>query len=448
MGALLFGTAVRDITPRFPVWAHGYASRSRPSSGVLEPLSLGCLAVSDGDIKILMFALDMIGVQKDVCDDLYALLEQETGIAYPNIMISGSHTHFASAVQGTTLGDPECAFVDSDPVYVAEFKKRMVEAAKEALENLRPMQLEVARIKAPQVVFNRRTVRKSDGMVEMNLLYPEDPTPYTFSPVDDELTVHRLVDDNGVQAVLLNFGCHPVTGCSPDEDYYRFSADYPYYARKTISEAWHCPVFFTLGAAGDAVPINRRGDCRERIGSILGHATVLAERTFQSDSSMTLAADVVEVEAETIIKTDLETAEAEYEAARQAVLAVEDKKGDRYSKLLKAFRHKMMVCSRARRYPENKTRFNVQFIQVGETVFVSLPFEVLAEIGLKMKERFPNSVLVSCCGGYQGYLPLAYEYDRVGYEATESSTHFVPGTADRILDIILKRLGEGVSSCC
>jgi neutral ceramidase len=444
MNALQFGTAVRDITPHHPVWAHGYASRTRPSSGVREPLSLSCLAINNGDIRILMFALDMIGVQAEVCNELYELLEKETGVAYPNIMISGSHTHFASAVHGTTSGDPECAFVDSDPVYVEAFKKWMVEAAKEALENLRPMRLEVARIRAPQVVFNRRTVCKSDGMVEMNLLYPEDSTAYTFSPVDDELTVHRLVDDGGVQAVLLNFGCHPVTGCSPEEDYYRFSADYPYYARQTIAEAWHCPVFFTLGAAGDAVPINRRGDCRERFGSILGHTTVLAERTFQNDSSMTLAADVVQIEAETIIKTDPEMAEREYEAARQAVLAVEDKKGDAYRELLETFRHKMMVCSRARQYPENKAQHNVQFIQIGETVFVSLPFEVLAEIGLKMKERFPNSVMVSCCGGYQGYLPLAHEYDRVGYEATESSTHFVPGTADRILDLILDRLKRGV----
>ena len=65
---------------------------------------------------------------------------------------------------------------------------------------------------------------------------------------------------------------------------------------------------------------------------------------------------------------------------------------------------------------------------------------MLSEISLKMKERFPNSVLVSCAGGYQGYLPLAYEYDRVGYEATESSTHFAPGTADRLLETILERL--------
>ena len=100
-----------------------------------------------------------------------------------------------------------------------------------------------------------------------------------------------------------------------------------------------------------------------------------------------------------------------------------------------------MVYSRARQYPENRTQINIQFVQIGDTVFVGLPFEVLAEIGLKMKQRFPNSVLVSCCGGYQGYLPLAYEYDRGGYEAPSSSTHFIPGTADRILELILKRLG-------
>ena len=39
-----------------------------------------------------------------------------------------------------------------------------------------------------------------------------------------------------------------------------------------------------------------------------------------------------------------------------------------------------------------------------------------------------------------GILPLAYEYGRGGYEATSSSTHFMPGTADRILELILKRL--------
>ncbi|MAG85550.1 hypothetical protein CMK10_15485, partial [Candidatus Poribacteria bacterium] len=320
MAELEFGVAVRDITPSHPVWAHGYANRTYPSSGIREPLSLGCLAISNGENQVLIFALDMIGIRYDICEELYNLLEQKTGVGYPNILISGSHTHFAPALHGTTSSEPEVAFIDPDLAYVRNFKQKMIGAAKEALDNLQPMRIETARLPVPQVLFNRRTVRKSDGMVEMNLLYPNDSTPYTFSTVDDELAILRLVDENKYRAVLLNFSCHPVTGCSPDEDYYRFSADYPYYARQTISQAWQCPVLFTLGAAGDAVPINRKGDCRERIGEILGQTTILSERLFQNDASDSLSADSIVIEVETIIKTDPTTAEAEYEAARQEIL--------------------------------------------------------------------------------------------------------------------------------
>ena len=70
MTKLEFGMATRDITPRYPVWAHGYANRTSPSSGVRESLSLGCLAASNGENQILIFALDMIGVLSDVCEEL------------------------------------------------------------------------------------------------------------------------------------------------------------------------------------------------------------------------------------------------------------------------------------------------------------------------------------------------------------------------------------------
>lgn len=440
MTELRFGTAIRDITPRYPLWAHGYSARNRKSAGVREPLSLGCLAITDGDTRVLILALDMVGIRADVCDELYGLLDEETGVGYPHILISGSHTHFAPALHGTGFTDPEVGIVDRDEAYVDEVKSKMVEAAEEALASMRARRVEIARIQIPQVVYNRRTVRKSDAVVEMNLMYPEDPARFNFSPVDSELTVHRLVDEHGVHCALLNFGCHPVTGCSPEEDYYKFSADYPYYARQTIAEKWKCNVLFTLGAAGDAVPINRRDDCRERIGQLLGNAAILAERTFRGDPSTHLRAEVLEVEAETILTTDRSRAEAEYEAARTAVLAAGDSEGghENYRELRQVFEEKMRNFGRVRLYPENRWRIRIQFVQFGRTTLVALPFEVLAEIGLEIKKRFPDSVVISCAGGYQGYLPLAHEYDRVGYEATESSTHFAPGTADRLLEAILE----------
>ena len=439
--ALQFGIAQRDITPQYPMWAHGYAARDRKSAGVREPLSMGCLAITHGQTRALLFTLDMIGVRADVCAELYELLAQEVGIGYPHVMISGSHTHFAPALHGTDFSDPAIGFVDRDEAYVDAVKGQMISAAREALRNTRPLTLETTRIQVPQVLYNRRTVRGADGMVEMNLMYPEDPSPYRFSPVDAELTVHRLVDEHGVHGALVNFGCHPVTGCSPDEDAYKFSADYPYYVRQTIAEKWRCPVLFTLGAAGDAVPINRRDDCRERIGSVLGNAAILAERTFGEDTGTDLRARSVMVEAETIITADAATAEGDYEAARKAVLGLEDRDSYAYREAAAAYGQQATRHGRSRLYPGNKWSVPVQFLRIGGTTLVGMPFEVLAEISLTMKERYPHSMLVSCCGGYQGYLPLAYEYDRGGYEATESSTHFAPGTADRLLEAILEQLG-------
>ena len=67
-------------------------------------------------------------------------------------------------------------------------------------------------------------------------------------------------------------------------------------------------------------------------------------------------------------------------------------------------------------------------------------FEVLSEFSLRMKQQYRHAVLVSCANGYQGYLPFAHEYERGGYEASERSTHFEPGTADRLMELVTNRL--------
>jgi hypothetical protein len=279
-------------------------------------------------------------------------------------------------------------------------------------------------------------------------LYPPDANRYRFSPIDPEMTVLRLVDDTGVGAVLVNFGCHPVTGGeSRERDHFKISADYVQYLRRTIIERHACPVFFTLGGAGDAVPVNRFGDCRQRIGSILGNAAILAERRYAVDTSSTVSAGYLDLEAKTILEVDADTAEEAFDQARAAWVAILEQ-GDvspdeeAYQAAAQGYQEKKLALTRSRLYPENRHTIKVQFLQIGSTVLVALPFEVLSEIALRMKERYPDSVLVSCGGGYQGYLPLAYEYDRGGYEASTRSSHFEIGTADRLLERVLERLGK------
>jgi len=447
MGTLVFGTATRKITPSYPVWMYGYADRDHRSDGVNEPLVLGCLAIGDGSQTVLIVTCDLVGIQSHVCEGLYALLERETGIGYPNVLLACSHTHFAPGLHANAFPRPDTGLVEPDPRFVAAFEVKLIEAARGSLRELRPGRLETTRLRAPQVLFNRRTVR-ADGSVETNFLYPREPGSYTFSPTDTELSVLRVRDELGVRAVLANFGCHPVTGgVSREQEHYRVSSDYVHYLRRTLADQYACPVFFTLGAAGDAVPVNRHGDCRQRIGSVLGNTIILAERTYVEEEGVGLAADSLSLEVETIVKTDPRAAEAEYERAREAFALLLDNPGidresETYRASAQAFQQKSLAVVRSRLYPENRYTVKVQFLRIGRTVLVALPFEVLSEISLRMKERFPSSVLVSCAGGYQGYLPLAYEYERGGYEASEQSTHFVPGTADRLLEAILAKLQE------
>jgi len=407
MSTLRCGTASREITPPYPATLHGYANRDRKSDGVAEPISLGCLVLDDGEHRLLIVSCDMIGIESHVCEELYALLETEIGVGYPNVLLSCSHTHFAPALHAGSYYAPQTGIVEPDPRFVDDFKVKLVEAARDSLRNLQPGRLETARLRVPQVLFNRRTVR-ADGSVATNFRYPLDAENYTISPTDDELTVLRIVDDCGVKAVLANFGCHPVTGGQEAEAaHYRISADYPFYLRQTIAARWNCPVFFTLGAAGDAVPIDRYTDCRQRIGQTLGHTATLGDRLFREDPTPTVSADCRELDVHTIIDADSKTIEAEYEQARHRSLSLIDAapESPESREALDIFHLQQAILHRARLYPDNQYSVKVQFLRIGGIVLTCLPFEVLSEISLRMKERFPHSALVSCAGGYQGYPP-------------------------------------------
>jgi hypothetical protein len=419
--------AVRDITPAGPQHLHGYSSRHEPSVGVLEPLSLRCLGVAEGERRVLVIAADMVGIPVSVCQRWYGILECETGIGFPDALVCCTHTHFAPALHATVYTSPEAGLVEPDPAYVAMVESRLAEVAREALFRLRPAVLETARVPVPGVLYNRRTI-KADGKVEINYTYPRPDDAFTFSPVDDELSILRFRDERGIVAALANFGCHPVTGTDRVAEGMRhISADYPYYLREELEQTWHCPVLFTLGAAGDTVPANRQGDCRERIGRALADTAVLAERRFRPEPGAHVSSSFRTVLAETNQRCEDADIPAAFQAARAALLA------EATSANRACYEEKGRALLRSCAYPENCLEIPVQCLRLGSQALVALPFEVFSEISRRLKATHPGTVLVSCAGGYQGYLPLAHEFARGGYGATLDTTHFAQDTGDRLL---------------
>ncbi len=433
MAKLQFGAAIRDITPIQPVMLHGYAARTRKSCGVSEPLRLGALAVSDGSTTLLFITIDTTGIHSSEATALAVAAEEATGVRRSNVIVAASHTHFAPQMSLGVFTSPEIGMYRPESSVTTRITNAAVSAAKESVAALTDVTVEQLRVDVPAVAFNRRTIR-ADGSVETNFRYPERPERFTFAPVDAELTALRFTTPAGTGALLVNFGCHPVAGGYDQEaSFYRVSSDYVYYLRRVVEEAWGLPVFFTLGAAGDVVPRDRYRESRRRIGRILGESIVLADRMFTPVEGEVFSR-FFEMPVDTILSFHPAEAKTDYEREREASLARREATPGFADALLGRFRSEL--------YPENRFAVPVQLARVGPISFAALPFEVLSEFARRLKTDVPRSVLVSCAGGYQGYLPFEYEYARGGYEASDRSTHFAPGTADALYERITSELAS------
>jgi len=89
------------------------------------------------------------------------------------------------------------------------------------------------------------------------------------------------------------------------------------------------------------------------------------------------------------------------------------------------------------------TKVLVQAIRIGDLAICTLPFEVLVEIGLELKERSPagDTFVVELANGAYGYLPTPRQHELGGYE-TWLGTNKVQRDASVILtEALLEMLG-------
>jgi len=144
-----------DITPEFSVPLGGYGDEERRMSQVnLDPLYATCVAVSDGENRILFYHLDLTGSKTEVVDYCKAEIEKTHGIPQKNIYFTSTHTHSAPALN--------CK-MDCIKKYIEEvLQPGIVAAAGPALEDLEDAELYIGKGKTDGLNFVRRYLL-SDG---------------------------------------------------------------------------------------------------------------------------------------------------------------------------------------------------------------------------------------------------------------------------------------------
>ena len=222
MNKLYAGFARVDVTPMTGIGIAGYYEK-RYSEGVLDELKLDALALSCGDDKVLLVSIDNLSLKREVAIALRESISEETGLPTEAIYLHATHTHTGPFIRK-----------DSEDILLQEYyqlvRRRMCDASKYALEDLKPAKMGWGIGNAPNIAFVRR-FRMKDGSVRTN---PGVNNPDILCPigdVDERVTVLRFDREHAASIVLVHFGNHPDTvgGC-------KISADWPGFLRKTVEK--------------------------------------------------------------------------------------------------------------------------------------------------------------------------------------------------------------------
>ncbi|NUQ01628.1 MAG: hypothetical protein HUU35_17430, partial [Armatimonadetes bacterium] len=154
--ALQAGAARVDITPRLGGHLDGNVA-DRVSTNIHDQLYAQAIVLDNGETRLGIVVCDLIVVLRDMADEVKRLVADQAGIAPENLLVTGTHTHYAPAVFGAFLTEPE-------PEYAASVPARIADAVALAARRLQPAQLGWAFTACPTEVHNRRW-HLTDGTV-------------------------------------------------------------------------------------------------------------------------------------------------------------------------------------------------------------------------------------------------------------------------------------------
>lgn len=242
------GLAQVQITPGEPLFMAGYASRQKPSQGVLADLYAKVLALEDArGRRAVLVTADLIGFRAEFAEPLCRQIMADTGLERAQILLNASHTHTGPL---PTLNPEPSGPITAEEArklvtYTQGLQQKIAAAVSQALQRLEPAQLAWGSGVA-QFVMNRREPTSRGIILGVN----------PRGPADRSVPVLRISDMQGrPRGVLFGAACHNTTLTG---DHYEISGDYAGFAQDYIQTRFpSIQAMFMLGCAGDANPYPR-----------------------------------------------------------------------------------------------------------------------------------------------------------------------------------------------
>lgn len=448
---LLAGKAKVDITdyaagqPHDPSFAKALVLKQDQTVAVLVTVD----AVAIGEIG---------RIKNDFLGNVRSHLMHELAIPPTSVLVNASHCH------GIVRSDCD---------------RLVVQAVKEAWQNMVPVRVGVGSGQEDGISENRRLNMKDGSQVDMRRAYamPRDEDVASVGPVDPQIGVLRI-DRTGDRAfaVVYNFACHPIMNPPSVGS----SADFPAYASRVIEESLggDAMAFFIQGCAGDINPVRYKETGRlpdaEPLGNRLGLSVMRAVRQIetQDDAMLMVSNETIALPRGADLQRRIAAIEAEQARLVKSLrptninfktflpLLLQQKLfGDYPSSYSQSYLHDKMIGKDdlAKLDTENRqqveaylqnidsmerlTRLNTNLallkmhlaqnkaadkptldvevcgLRVGDFQLVTFPGELTVEIGLKLKKAAPtpHSFVAGYTNGYIYYTPTEQQRNNSGY---------------------------------
>jgi len=423
-----------------------------PAEHIHDDLHARCLVLDDGETQLAVVICDLLGIHRSVSDEARRLIASETGIPPQQVLIAATHTHSATTALGGTGDERFVPLLEELSDYQAFVARRIADGVRCAANLLRPAELAIGQVEAPEHVFNRRWFMRpgsmpenpfgsADDLVKMNpprgsanLDRPAGPTDPTISFLAIREAAGRPL------ALLATYSLHYVGGVPRGH----VSADYfgvvcRELERRVDREPSDPPFVAMLanGTSGDINNINFREPAprRQPYEQMRLVAEDVAVKLAKTAGGLTysrdwpLAARYQELRVAARHPTEREASWAEESLPAADTPDAAKTLSEIYAERVQALAHQPEMLD-----------VPLQVLAIGSARIGTMPCEIFSEIGLDFRRRGGGqpSFLVSLAHGYLGYLPTPRQHDLGGYETWPGTNRLDRDASDRMLDALVE----------
>ena len=451
-GGLQAGAAAVDITPRNsppnpPSIVAGGFLEGR-ADRVHDPLLVRAIVLDDGGgegrgaVRIALVVVDSCMMPQTLIDEAKTQAAARCGIPIDRMMVSATHTHSAPAAMS-------CLGTRLDAPYAVRLPGLIADAIVAANGRLEPASIGWGSVDDWHHTHNRRWIRRPEtrivdpfgnptGLANMHPGHLSKDVIGPSGPVDPQLSVLSIRTAQGKPlAVFANYSQHYFGSPAISSDYF---GPFCRIVASALGETGdgNGPFVCALsqGTSGDLMWMDYGAEPRPigipEYAAAVAHSavTTLEKIAYRDDVSLAMTEKVLPL-------TYRVPDDARLAWARPITAGVTD---DLPKNIPEVYAREAMIL-----HDRQQTTVKLQAIRIGDVTIATLPNEVYALTGLKLRNRSPAALHfnIELANGAEGYIPPPEQHVLGGYTTWPARTAGLEVAAEtKIVDTLTQALEE------